>query len=579
MSNAGLPENTDILIIGSGPIGATFARHIKEKDSGKEVVIVDAGPQRSKEPGQHLKNTYLYQKDRRDFSNVVRAELYPLSIPSANVQIPNLDPIAFWQSASRRNNLNPCQDPNFNMPESMASFAVGGMGLHWTCAIPRFTGLELGDGNGTTGLLDLTGIKADTLNTAYCEARKYFEAHKDDESPFSTSERGKAIINHLGGQFGTAENLPVAAKKVTSEDSSKSEDNLYIHWIGPYDILGGKVDQESIHENFVVEQIVYDKFSGTNTVLSVEGYRYTQSGKENFTITINEGGKVIVAAGAIKTAQLLYNSLKEGTDHTSEYPALGCYLHEHTMAFTQVILSKEIVSGLDSEPEAFNGGGINLPIEIPTYDLDPTLYIPLDADSEADLTDQTKRPWHCQIHKDPFSYGQIGKEIDDRLVVDLRWFGMVEPVKENKVVFDQEYEGKPLLDIHGLPQPTFDFQYIRPKIEDTYTDPREIAARHQRMMDHMIEVANKLGAILPETPPQFLPAGSSLHTMGTVRMGKEKDGSNPSVVDPNSKVHNFSNLYLGGPGVIPSMNAVNPTLTAAALAIIAVDNMVLSNGS
>ncbi|NEQ69497.1 MAG: hypothetical protein F6K21_29205 [Symploca sp. SIO2D2] len=562
MSNAGLPENTDILIIGSGPIGATFARRIKENGYGGEVVIVDAGPQRSKEPGQHLKNTYLYQKDRRDFSNVVRAELYPLSIPSANVQIPNLDPIAFWQSASRRNNLNPCQDPNFNMPESMASFAVGGMGLHWTCAIPRFTGLEL------TKLAELTGIEEADFNEPYTKAEEYFKNQKP--SPFSTSERGKAIINHLGGQFGTAENLPVAAQKVGDETDSSQEGNLYIHWTGPSDILGGKVTKENIHENFVVKQIVYDDSSGTNTVLSVKGYRYTdKSGKNGFTITINEGGKVIVAAGAIKTAQLLYHSLKEGTDHTSEYPALGRYLHEHTMAFTQVILSKEIVEELGPEPKAFNSSQTTLPIKIPTYDLDPTLYIKVDADSEADLTKPEKRPWHCQIHKDPFSYGQIGKEIEDRLVVDLRWFGMVETVEDNKVVFNKEYEGDPLLDIHGLPQPTFEFQYIRDSSKD---EELQIAQRHHRMMEHMIEVANKLGAILPETPPQFLPAGSSLHTMGTVRMGK-KGAIETSVVDPNSKVHNFTNLYLGGPGVIPSMNAVNPTLTAAALAIIAVDNM------
>lgn len=32
----------------------------------------------------------------------------------------------------------------------------------------------------------------------------------------------------------------------------------------------------------------------------------------------------------------------------------------------------------------------------------------------------TLRPWHTQIHRDAFSYGDVGPAVDPRLVVDLR---------------------------------------------------------------------------------------------------------------------------------------------------------------
>jgi choline dehydrogenase-like flavoprotein len=41
----------------------------------------------------------------------------------------------------------------------------------------------------------------------------------------------------------------------------------------------------------------------------------------------------------------------------------------------------------------------------------------------------------------------------------------------------------------------------------------------------------------------------------------------PGVADRQGKVHGFDNLYLAGVGLIPAPVAVNPTLTAVALAL------------
>ncbi len=41
----------EFVIVGTGPVGATFARKIREKDSKAKIIMIDAGSQYSKLPG------------------------------------------------------------------------------------------------------------------------------------------------------------------------------------------------------------------------------------------------------------------------------------------------------------------------------------------------------------------------------------------------------------------------------------------------------------------------------------------------------------------------------------------------
>lgn len=58
--------------------------------------------------------------------------------------------------------------------------------------------------------------------------------------------------------------------------------------------------------------------------------------------------------------------------------------------------------------------------------------------------------------------------------------------------------------------------------------------------------------------------------MGTTRMHRSPT---QGVVDPQSRVHGVSNLFVAGPSVFPTGGYANPTLTIVALAIRLADHL------
>lgn len=85
--------DTEVLIVGSGLLGATFARKLTE--GGMQVFMIDAGAQLSPEPGWHLKNSFLYQRDINLFPGVIQGQMSLFSVPPDKRANPTLDPDAF----------------------------------------------------------------------------------------------------------------------------------------------------------------------------------------------------------------------------------------------------------------------------------------------------------------------------------------------------------------------------------------------------------------------------------------------------------------------------------------------------
>ena len=482
---------TDVLIVGTGPIGATFARSLVA--AGRRVLMIDAGPQLGPRPGEHLKNAFAYQHDPDRFADIIRGLLHPVWVPPG---VPG---------------HNPRQDPDAGMPGAAVSFGVGGMFTHWTSQTPRqHPQLERG-----------SFIDAAEWDPLYERAEALVGTRTD---LFDTSVRHRAIIRALGEHYGRrlaeghrVQSLPMAGQR-------PPDNPAFVRFTGTDTVLGPLIEDTDparfrILANHRCRRLVHA--GGVVNEAEVEDVQTWR------TLRIT-AATTIVACGPILTPQLLFASGIRPL-------ALGRYLHEHPMCCAQIVLSRPIAG------EA-----------IPENDPPPMVWIPLSED----------RPWHAQVHRNWTGHENLPAGLDDRVVVDLTWFGMVDPVATNRIAFEED-----MADRFGMPMPTFDY-----RLGD---DDHERAGR---MMADMAEAARALGEFTGSGEPMWLPPGSSLgHLQGTTRIGVVDDGT--SVVDPSSRVWGFSNLLLGGTGLIPDRNACNPTLTAMALALRAADSLVGRKGA
>ncbi|KAI1374094.1 pyranose oxidase [Hypoxylon crocopeplum] len=539
--------NTDVLIVGSGPIGAVFARTLL--DAGLDVVMVDMGEQASKLIGDHRKNSVAVQKDISLFTNVIRGELSPLSVPVKEANV-SLAPISFQDGAGRYvlNGQNPDQDARLNLTASAATRTVGGMSSHWTCCTPRQHPKEHSD--------LFTDREWDGL---YAKAEDLFDTNS---TTFDGSVRHRLVRKVLAEAFGDereVRSMPLACKKPSDKSS-------YIQWSSTASILG-KYAQSSSKPFRVMSQTQCDVLKINRSTFEVETAIIRDL--VNNVDSVIDAKRYVICGGAVLTAGIMARSLwKSDLNIEGSCPALGKFLTEQHMTFCQIALKQSLVERVSRDPGWLDTEGDSTikkavekhkllhpddPLPFPFHDLDPNVYTPF---SEA-------HPWHTQIHRDAFGYGEIPDGLDQRLVVDLRFFGYTSPTCDNKVTFSEKRR-----DGFGMPQPTFDFRLSK--------EDRE---RDHNMMQDMEKVAALLGGFVPGSEPQNLASGTALHVCGVYRAGKRDDKSldevkETSVVDRYGRVWGSDNLYLGGCGVIPTGNASNPTLTAAVHALAGAEQIV-----
>jgi len=181
--------------------------------------------------------------------------------------------------------------------------------------------------------------------------------------------------------------------------------------------------------------------------------------------------------------------------------------------------------------------------QIPADDASFSVWVPHSED----------RPWHVQLSRTPYLADLPG--VPTNLTGDLISFTGSAPRPENRLVFDAD-----TLDRFGLPTHVTRFT---PDVEDW----RIVG---DMVRDHF-DIFRAIGVSSRGWTPLLGPWGSSLHLMGTYRMGAEDDGT--SVADNDSRVWGYDNLYVGGNGLLSERNSCNPTLQTVAIALRSADHM------
>ncbi|MDQ4144631.1 MAG: pyranose oxidase [Actinomycetota bacterium] len=527
----------DVLVVGSGPAGATYARKLVE--AGRSVYMVDTGARLSHRPGWHLKNAFLYQRNIDLFASVIRGHLHVLSVPTGGQADLTLDPGAFRVDLDEHagfsiNNHNPDQSAMKNLPGAAVTYAVGGMTTHWTCATPR-----------QHPTVERDDIYSDEeWDRLYTEAEALLNTHKNE---FDDSVRHTIVKETLQSEFSElpdpygVQNLPLGVER-------RKDNPEFVHWTGTDHVFGPLADGHQDAEPFILmEQHRCGRLVPSRDGMRIDHAEITNLMEwETFNVKANT---YVVCCNAYLTPQVLFAS-------GIRPPPLGRYLTEQPMSFAQIVLKQDIVDSILDHPQfgdrvqEHRRSNPADPVPIPTRDPEPQVWIPVSED----------RPWHCQIHRDAFHYGDVALNVDGRLIVDLRWFGIVEPREKDCIRFSDTIQ-----DVYGMPQPTFEW----------VLDEDDRRKQH-RMMADMERAANALGGYLPGSEPQFVAPGLPVHVTGTTRMGRdEKD----SVVDENSRMWGIENLYLGGNGLIPRGSACNPTLTTLAYAVKGAEHIIANQES
>jgi pyranose oxidase len=527
----------DVLIIGSGPIGATYARMISEKAPNVKILMVDLGPRLTDKSGQHFKNidNPKDQEAAQIKSQGSKQTAYPPISIAERAKAAQEGHLSIDMLARPGTHLvtdNVADLKKNQMPSASMSSNLGGMGAHWTCACPR-------PGNAER----IPFIPEVEYEKAFSKAEELLAV---TQNAFPDSPEGLAIQKVLGsvlneklGKDRQVQKMPLAVQR---------NKNGQLYWTGSDVILGemaapqpskGEYNFE-IRSETLCRRLLISNVNNTSKS-DIPNPKYTEGGKisgaiiEHLPTGTQEEIKakiVIVAADALRTPQLLWAS-------GIRPKALGHYLNEHPFIFTFVELKDDLV-------DKTIGNTYD-----PTSRKEPTIgvfWVPFDA---------PHHPFHGQIMHIDVSPIKIETHGNPKHIVGLGWGCLKEVQHKDRIVFS-----KTAKDWLGMPKMNFKFQY-------TEGDKKAIADA----MQMQAQAAAAFGKVLKEGEQTLMPAGTSLHYEGTTRMGETNDGT--SVCDSFSQVWGYDNLFVGGNGVIPMATTSNPTLTSVAMAVRASEKIVV----
>jgi len=505
-----------IVVVGSGPIGSAYARVLLELLPDARVTMFEAGPQLTPRPGASVRNIAdPAEKERaREMSQGPQSGAFreSLGLP-AGVAVEGMFTARGGTHLLDFGGEGSAHAPTF--PAAAAATNVGGQGAHWTCATPAPAFSE-----------KIAFIPDAEWDDLLADAQRLLHVQ---QAAFADSAIGGAIRTLLDGEFGAE--LPDGYGVGTLPVAGDPQPDGTMVWAGADVVLGPLIDEGTpeaarfvLRDLTLVRRIAHE--DGVVTGVTVEDLR---THTEEFV----PADLVVVAADAFRSPQLLWAS-------GIRPAALGRYLTEHPMVISTVALDPELMGALVSDDELADELARRA-----QHAADPVAAVNRIPFSEPD------HPFSLQVmyaENPPFPLDPEHPHAGSRWgYVNMGYGVRKHPRVEDGVRFD---DGEP--DYRGFPNMTIEYAL-------TDVENEEIA----RATAHLRRAGAALGTFIAE--PRLLPNGSSLHYMGTLRMGETDDGT--SVADSYSRVWGTENLVVGGNALIPTANTTNPTLTSVALAV------------
>lgn len=455
------PSSFDVIVVGSGPAGAAFAREYLSQRPHARVLMVERGPVTTPVPGESVRNLPAELRAEAELAAQGPNSDGHLTTSNHRESRPMARPGTYLLEEGEVTDLQ------LNLPAAVASAGVGGMGQHWTCACP------------TPGESERPPqIPRDEFDALLERARELL--HVTQEA-FAPSGVRAAVERELGAIFnpGRPADRHVQAMPLAAAPTETGRPR----WSGTDVVLGPLARPETRPESFELRPLTV----GRRVLRAADGrvrgmmLHDRQSG-EDYEV---EAPVVVIAADAFGTPQLLWAS-------GIRPRALGHYLNDQPQVMCSVYLKPEIAEAdvatdpAGSEREAMTGVSW-----IPFWDPD--------------------YPFHGQIMQRDAAPMVVGDQLSSELrpIVGLGCFTTKDIRFEDHVSFDDD---RP--DFFGMPAPTIHHELTA---KDRATIDRAL-----QIVSGLVE---RMGTPVPGGHPRLVPSGSSLHYQGTVRMGSADDGT------------------------------------------------------
>jgi choline dehydrogenase-like flavoprotein len=317
-------EEVDVLIIGSGPAGATYARTIGDARPSARILMVEVGPAVPGRRGEHTQN--MTESARTAAQLLTQGPDAGVARATALADIaPGIDPSLEFRTALLPGlfPLDPSPrlaDGEVGLPGASMASGVGGMGIHWGTSTPRPHQSER-----------IPFVPGDELDAALDHAERLLGVNRYEPAGLSAAVQ-KAMAEEFNGPGLTP---------VTSGASASHWEGDTLVFSGTGVILGELEETvpgfELRAETLARRVLVAD---GTAVGAVLENRRTGETYEVG-------AARVVVCADGLRTPQVLFAS-------GIRPRALGHYLNEHFQMNTFVTLHDEF------DPATFDQDGGSL---------------------------------------------------------------------------------------------------------------------------------------------------------------------------------------------------------------------------